>query len=81
MILEVIFYISEYKLRSIAESPNDLLCFYRDWAKKKQRKRKRNKRRASPGLLLGINLPDHILHPGHEISHHAEEAVLLGCIN
>ena len=28
----------------------------------------------SPGLLLGLDLPDDALHPGEEISGHAEEA-------
>lgn len=30
--------------------------------------------RPSPGLLLGLNLPDDGLHPGEEVSDHAEEA-------
>ena len=28
----------------------------------------------SPGLLLGLDLPDDALHPGEEVSGHAEEA-------
>lgn len=30
-----------------------------------------------PGLLLGLDLPDDILHPQHEVPHHAEEAELV----
>lgn len=30
-----------------------------------------------PWLLLGFDLPDDILHPQHEVTHHAEEAELV----
>lgn len=31
----------------------------------------------APGLLLGLDEADHILHPEHEVSNHAEEAELV----
>lgn len=34
-----------------------------------------------PGLLLGLDLPDDILHPQHEVPHHAEEAELVPCVH
>lgn len=33
-----------------------------------------------PGLLLGLDQPDHILHPQHQVTHHAEEAELVSSV-
>lgn len=35
----------------------------------------------TPGFLLRLYLLDDALHPGHQVSHHAEEAELLGRVH
>ena len=35
----------------------------------------------SPGLLLGLDQPDHVLHPQHQVPDHAEEPELVSSVH
>lgn len=36
---------------------------------------------SSPGILLGLDQTDDVLHPQHEVAHHAEEAELVSGVD